>query len=279
MMLERNSYSDRGYTQRIPPLSRALLLPEPQLSPIQRPKAARVRSAVLEKTWHLSRALLGARRCSVTLGRCRQVLGPRRPWPWPSVCRPPSWDLTRRADPHPRSAWRDLRPRAAPYLPVPQRSAFPEAWPYLSPACRQYATMMSREGARRAESRRPVNVGSARGPAAGRSGLRSGRGGAPRLPVPPRLPGRPHRLVAECSPRREPIGARDPCRGCQCRCASRVSVVALPGLEGRRDHLALVARDFEPRRGPCSGRATPFPPRDPTAGSGPWRRASTTVPS
>ena len=80
MMLERNaSYGDRGYTQRTPPLSRALLLPEPQLSPIQRPKAARVRSAVLEKTWHLSRALLGARRCSVTLGRCRKVLGPRRP--------------------------------------------------------------------------------------------------------------------------------------------------------------------------------------------------------
>lgn len=78
MMLERNaSYGDRGYTQRTPPLSRALLLPEPQLSPIQRPKAARVRSAVLEKTWHLSRALLGARRCSATL---RQVLaGPRAP--------------------------------------------------------------------------------------------------------------------------------------------------------------------------------------------------------
>ena len=35
----------------------------------------------------------------------------------------------------------------------------------LSPACRQYATMMSREGAHRADSRRPVNVGSARGPA------------------------------------------------------------------------------------------------------------------
>lgn len=59
---------------------------------------------------------------------------------------------------------RDLRPRAAPYLPVPQRTDLPEAWAYLSPACRQYATMMSREGARRAESRRPVNVGSGRDP-------------------------------------------------------------------------------------------------------------------
>lgn len=155
-----------------------------------------------------------------------------------------------------------------------QRSALPEAWAYLSPACRQYATMMSREGPRRAESRRPINVGSARGPTAGRSGLRSGRGGAPSLPVPPppvppRLPGRPHRLVAECSQRRKPIGARDPCCGCQCRCAPRVSVVALAGLEGRRDRVAPGARDSEPRRGRCSGRATPFPPLDPTAGSGP----------
>lgn len=77
MILGRNaSYGDRGYTQRTPPLSRALLLPEPQLSPIQRPKAARVRSTVLEKTWHLSRALLGARRCSATVASAGRCLGP-----------------------------------------------------------------------------------------------------------------------------------------------------------------------------------------------------------
>ena len=101
-----------------------------------------------------------------------------------------------------------------------------------------------------------------------RSEKRKGRGSEAASPAPPSRTA-VHRLVAECSPRREPIGARDPCRGCQCRCVLRVSVVALAGLEGRRDRVAPVARDSESRRGPCSGRATPFPPRDPTAGSGP----------
>ena len=269
MMLERNaSHGDRGYTRES--LRSLELCYFQNLNWVQfkaqRPRgweapSLRRHGTCRGRSWGHA----GARRHS---GRCWQVLGPRRPWPWLSVRRPPSWDLTRQADPHPRSTRRDLRPRAAPYLPVPQRPDLPEAWAYLSPACRQYATMMSREGVRRAESRRPVNVGSGRDPAAGRSGPRSGRGGAPSLPVPPppvppRPPGRPHCLVAECSQRREPIGERDRCCGWQRRCAPRASVVALAGLEGRRDCVAPGARDSEPRRGRCYGLATPTPPLNP----------------
>lgn len=143
-------------------------------------------------------------------GRCGQVLGPGAPAshsrePGLPARRPPSWGRTRRDHPHPRRARRDLRPRFAPDLPAPQLSAPPDVRPYLSPACRQYATMMSREGARRAGSRGPVKGGSACRPAAGRSGLRSGRGGAPGLPIPPplappRLPERPlpsHRRILQ----------------------------------------------------------------------------------
>lgn len=115
--------------------------------------------------------------CAPGAGRCS---GPRRTRgasaPGAAAAGWPSWGATARADP--RRAPRDLRPGPPP--PAPS-----EARAYLSPACRQYATMMSREWARRAESRGRVNVGSARDPAAGRSAQRSGRGGAPDLPIPP----------------------------------------------------------------------------------------------
>lgn len=131
---------------------------------------------------------------SAPTGRPGQVLGHTRRAPAleaaaraqpPTSAGSPSYGAPARPDP--RRAPRDLRPRAAPAFPAPSLPTPPEARAYLSPACRQYATMMSREWAGRVESRGRVNVGSARDPAAGRSGLRSGRGGASDLPIPPSL--------------------------------------------------------------------------------------------
>lgn len=122
--------------------------------------------------------------------------------------------------------------------------------------------MMSPGGeASRTESRGRVNVGSARDPAAGRSGRRSGRGGAPDLPIPlPRAP--PGRFEWPLLPRcLEPIGARGPGRecqspgrlaGCACRlarrgpeCAPRASVVPSRGKgepAGTRGRVVWGAR-------------------------------------
>lgn len=163
--------------------------------------------AVFEKASHLPGADVAAARPRHT-GRGRgQVLGPpARTGRVPArTCgrRVAILGRTCRADP--RRTPRDLRPRP----PPPAR---PEARAYLSPACLQYATMMSREWARRAESRGRVNVGSARDPAAGRSARRSGRGGAPDLPIPPppAPPGpaaQPLLLRRGIPPRRQPITA------------------------------------------------------------------------
>ena len=61
--------------------------------------------------------------------------------------------------------------------------------------------MLSREGTCRTESRGRVNIGSTRDPAAGRSGVRSGRGGALDLPILPPRP-RPAPSDSPCSPPR-----------------------------------------------------------------------------
>lgn len=191
-----------------------------------------------------------------------QVLGPpptRRALEAPP---PPAILGPRSPGPDPRRAWRDLRPRAAPLAP-----RTPEARVYLSPACRQYATMMSRGLARRVESRGRLKVGSAHGPAAGRSALGTGRGGTPDLPIspplaPPGLPSSPCCPAAESPPTPGANGGGRP--------GPRVPI---PGRAGRprppigsADASSVCLAGF---RSTPAGPRGPRGPRGPAPGRGP----------
>lgn len=137
--------------------------------------------------------------------------------------------------------------------------------------------MMSRGWARGVESRGRLNVGSAHSPAAGRSGLGTGRGGTPDLPIspplaPPALPSSPCCPAAESPRRREPMGAGGGGLGYQSprgpagrahrlaprlprACAPRASVVAPAKRrgEGAAGGRAGQACPRSPRSGPRPG--------------------------
>lgn len=238
----------------------------------------------------------GRRNRSASLSHRRGHARPRRdpdPGPGPGLLSAGRHLGAAFARPPPRSAWPPTPARAQ--HPAPSLTAPREARAYLSPACRQYATMMSREGARRAESRGRVNVGSARGPVAGRSGQRSGRGGAPALPIPP--PSAPPALtsspccpVAESPRRRQPMGERGRGRGCQSpgrpgsracllaprapgACAPRASVVAggVAGVRGGWTGTAwFLACEPRSRGGGRSRGALSPPGYEETAASWGW---------
>lgn len=134
--------------------------------------------------------------------------------------------------------------------------------------------MMSREaGAGWTESRGRANGGSARDPAAGRSSLRSGRGGALNLPIPPPW-APPSRTAPAAPPRSPPVpGANGSARsgrrvpipgqagGYACRLAGRVAERArgLPKCPAGRPGPARSWRERE---------AAWFGARDATPGRG-----------
>lgn len=97
---------------------------------------------------------------------------------------------------------------------------------YLSPACRQYATMVSRAG-RVGQNRWVASESPQPGPAAGRSGLSIGRGG---------IHGPASQCFAPPLPGQEPIGAPV----APCPLADRLPETAVVGTPGKVRQLHTV---------------------------------------